>query len=593
MQSPKEERSVARVHLTKAASDMDDAGINKGSAVVKDGEQSEPSHEFVESDTSSPKQQMNNTSSDISPSASPEASGLLSLPWEMISQIVSHLPAHCVISVLPKVCCALRNIGKDSTAWQLRSRRLIGSTASFPVGPREDFDWPVACLELEKLISGWSSVAQVVIREPQDVVADYERVGRRPRALQDELPAAEEQQDDGVGVPEPERVGVIEEAYDGEEGVVFGEEHLDQLREVLDEGLEDHPEPGNGDFGDQPILFEGQNDAPDHQQHEPVGLQEHEEYQPSRSPSPPPALECVTLLSGHIGAINSILLLGGDGAVCATGSRDWDVKLWNLQADSGNMLMHTLTGQGHFNTHQGWVWCLASQGPLLASGGSDETVRLWDLQACGAERGVIKTEAVVICMSYLQDVLLAGTFNKKVLMYDPRAAVPLVKTLKHHSNSILCMAADDKYVISASRDNTVVVHDRRADKRLIKVRLRSYLRSMSYSGSEIWGGDLKGKLRCFSIKQGIIKRLSWFDVGHTAMITGIYKSPGSLYTCSSDFSVKAHIPCGPPKTLCTMRHQEGVLGLSVEAGILAVALGNMCVEIWRPTKSETVKDHVK
>lgn len=37
-------------------------------------------------------------------SPSPEASGLLSLPWEMVTHIASHLPAQCVISVLPKVC---------------------------------------------------------------------------------------------------------------------------------------------------------------------------------------------------------------------------------------------------------------------------------------------------------------------------------------------------------------------------------------------------------------------------------------------------------------------------------------------------------
>lgn len=36
-----------------------------------------------------------------SPSA--EASGLLSLPWEMVTHIASHLPAQCVITVLPKV----------------------------------------------------------------------------------------------------------------------------------------------------------------------------------------------------------------------------------------------------------------------------------------------------------------------------------------------------------------------------------------------------------------------------------------------------------------------------------------------------------
>uniref|UniRef100_A0A3Q2YQI7 F-box and WD repeat domain containing 9 n=1 Tax=Hippocampus comes TaxID=109280 RepID=A0A3Q2YQI7_HIPCM len=476
---------------------------------------------------------------------SPEASGLLSLPWEMVTHIASHLPAQCVISVLPKVCHALRNVGKDNTAWQLRARRLIGPKASFPVGPREDFDWPFACLEIEKLITCWTNVAQV---------------GTKEDLPNGELVAA----DNNAGAMEQEQVELQGGAYAVEEGVVFeemgGEPHpvvdedqLVHLRGVLEERLEDNPE---------------------------------QMMQEDGSLCPPPALECITLLSGHIAEVNSVLLVGGDGAICATGSRDRDVKLWNLQADSSNMLMHTLVGQGHFNTHQGWVWCLASQGPLLASGGFDRTVRLWDLQACGAERGVIRTEAAVICLSCLPDVLLAGTFNENVQMYDPRAAVPLVKTLRHHTNSVLCLAADDEYIISASKDNTVVVHDRRADKSLYKVRLRSYLRSMSYSDREIWGGDIRGLLRCFSMQQGVLNHLSQFDVGHTAMVTGIHKSPGSLYTCSSDFTVKVHIPCGPPKTLCTLRHQDGVSGLSVEAGVLAVTSGDMCVEIWRPRKSD-------
>ncbi|XP_061605724.1 uncharacterized protein fbxw9 isoform X2 [Phyllopteryx taeniolatus] len=434
-----------------------------------------------------------------------------------------------------EVCYALRNVGKDNTAWQLRARRLIGSKAIFPVGPREDFDWPIACLEMEELIACWTRVAQVVAKEHQANVVDPEGVGQQRRALEDG-PAAEGQEDNRAAVIEPGRVEVQEEAYDVEEGVVFeemggvlhpvvGEDQLVELREVLEERLEDNPEEVLEEDGDRPVLFEGQDDAPDHLQdlaH--LGFQGNRghleiQHQPNRSQSPPPALECLTLLSGHIAEINSVLLVGGGGDVCATGSRDRDVKLWNLQADSSNMLMHTLVGQGHFNTHQGWVWCLASQGHLLASGGFDRTVRLWDLQACGAERGVIRTEAAVICLSCLPDVLLAGTFNEKVQMYDPRAAVPLVKSLTHHTNSVLCLAADDKYIISASKDNTVVVHDRRADRRLYKVRV--------------------------------------------------------------------HIPCGPPKTLCTLRHQDGVSGLSVEAGVLAVASGDMCVKIWRLRKSET------
>ncbi|TKS74179.1 Serine/threonine-protein kinase pim-2 [Collichthys lucidus] len=45
-------------------------------------------------------------------------------------------------------------------------------------------------------------------------------------------------------------------------------------------------------------------------------------------------------------------------------------------------------------------------------------------------------------------------------------------------------------------------------------------------------------LHSFSMQTGTIKRLSQFDVGHTAPVTGIHRSHGSLYTCLSDRTVK-------------------------------------------------------
>ncbi|XP_042337433.1 F-box/WD repeat-containing protein 9-like [Plectropomus leopardus] len=164
------------------------------------------------------------------------------------------------------------------------------------------------------------------------------------------------------------------------------------------------------------------------------------------------------------------------------------------------------------------------------------------------------------------------------------AAEPLVKSLRLHGNAVMCLAADDKYIISGSKDCTVAVYDRRAGKGLKKLRLSSYLLSMSYSGCEVWAGDNSGMLHSFSMQAGSLKPLSQFDVGHTALVTGIHRSPGSLYTCSSDRTVKVHIPCAPPRTLCTLNHQAGVNGLSVEAGVLAVASGDASVEIWRPRK---------
>lgn len=517
--------------------------------------------------------------SDSHPSAdastsSVEASGLLSLPWEMVSHIASHLPAQCVITVLPKVCHALSNVGKDNTAWQIRARRLTGSQENFPVGPKDDFDWPTACLEMEQLISYWTDQAYILAKQSQEQVVegDHERGehgGEQAAELQD-------------GAEDVEGVGVAaqEVAYGQDEGLEVAMEGDEIPGNQLDENAV--ALVGGEQYDRQDGVLNPQENLDPRLLGNEGPLER--EGEPARSPSPSPALECITLPSEHIAQVNSVLLVGGEGRFCATGSRDWNVKLWDLEAGHCGKLLHTLGGQGQFNTHRGWVWCLASQGPLLASGGFDSTVRLWDLPSGGAERGTIKTGAAVLCLSCQTDTLLAGTFDRKVNMYDPRAAEPLVKSLRLHGNAVMCLAADDKYIISGSKDCTVAVYDCRAGKGLKKIRLKSYLLSMSYSGNEVWAGDNRGMLHSFSMQAGTLKAVSQFDVGHTAMITGIHRSPGSLYTCSSDRTVKVHIPCSPPRTLCTLQNQVGVNGLSVEAGVLALASGETCVDVWRPRK---------
>ncbi|XP_016295638.1 F-box/WD repeat-containing protein 9-like [Sinocyclocheilus anshuiensis] len=93
---------------------------------------------------------------ETSPSPSSNGTSLLSLPWEIVTQIASHLPAQCGINVLPQVCQTLGKLGEDRLAWQLRAQKLSGPAASFPVGPKEDFDWSKACVEMEQLIGCWT-----------------------------------------------------------------------------------------------------------------------------------------------------------------------------------------------------------------------------------------------------------------------------------------------------------------------------------------------------------------------------------------------------------------------------------------------------
>jgi WD40 repeat protein len=75
------------------------------------------------------------------------------------------------------------------------------------------------------------------------------------------------------------------------------------------------------------------------------------------------------ILSGHL---NSIYSLGfsPDGRTLATGSADWDIKLW--QTGDGS-LTHTLEG----HTEEVFSVAFSPDGQFLASGSADNSVRLW------------------------------------------------------------------------------------------------------------------------------------------------------------------------------------------------------------------------
>ncbi|XP_033054112.1 F-box/WD repeat-containing protein 9 isoform X3 [Trachypithecus francoisi] len=292
--------------------------------------------------------------------------------------------------------------------------------------------------------------------------------------------------------------------------------------------------------------------------------------------------EYFCLANGHLAAIDSVLLLQG-GSLCLSGSRDRTVNLWDLRqlgTEPSQVLVKTL-GTKRNSTHEGWVWSLAAQDHRVCSGSWDSTVKLWDLAADGQQFGEIKTSSAVLCLSYLSDVLVTGTYDKKVAIYDPRASPALLKCQQLHSRPVLALMADGQHIISGSEDRTLVVVDRRANRVLQRLQLDSYLLCMSYQEPQLWAGDNHGLLHVFVNRNGCLQLVRSFDVGHSFPITGIQYSVGALYTTSTDKSIRVHVPTDPPRTICTRKYDSTLNRVCAEGNLVVAGSGDVSLEVWR------------
>lgn len=278
--------------------------------------------------------------------------------------------------------------------------------------------------------------------------------------------------------------------------------------------------------------------------------------------------------------------LMNNGTILASGSRDrylnvLDLTKYNPDDPDSIKAMKVFSDD---KAHKGWIWSLASHENRLCSGSWDTYIKLWDLDNGVKEYNKYKCKSAILGIHFEANQIYAAGYDRHVYIIDPRESE--VHRKRYHRRPVLCLAADDKYIVTGSEDKTIAVFDRRAGQVYKTIQLESFAMDISFGHQQLWVADKEGNLQLYDASLGQFEHIKTYDVGHKGKATGVIYSPGAIFTSSTDNTIKVLEPNLSPAAITTINdHTAPVTRLTYQNGVLASAGSDVSVGIWIPKQT--------
>ena len=298
--------------------------------------------------------------------------------------------------------------------------------------------------------------------------------------------------------------------------------------------------------------------------------------------------QVVRELHGHSGGVRS-LAFSPDGQKLATGSYDDTIRVWNLK--SGKSLF-VLRG------HSGDVRSLSfsPDGSILASGSADKTIRLWDLKS-GTSLHVFKghtREVLDVAFSPGGRTLASGSADKTILIWDSWG-FKLYRELHGHSGGVRSVAfsPDGETLASGSFDTTILLWNLESG-----IRLRLYsghtdaVRSVAFSpdGRKLISGSADHTIRVWDVRSGkSLRKLK----GHSGGVRSASFSPdgNTLISGSADRTVRLWDFPVEQRWIELSGHSGGIRSVAFHPDGRALASGSYdnTIRIWDVASGDTLQ----
>jgi len=303
-----------------------------------------------------------------------------------------------------------------------------------------------------------------------------------------------------------------------------------------------------------------------------------------------PSMRGLVCGSAHYSCVDTVKILED---VVVSGSRDRGINIWSIdqllaEEGEGGSSAPALKSP---DSHKGWVWSFskAGEGNKLVSGSWDNTVKFWQVTPTSLveTRKPINLKVAVLCTSLHQDEVVAGTFDKKVVMMDRRECNRKINYYKCHSKPVLAVKTTETIILSLSEDRTLCIYDRRARKRMGRVTIpgSSFPLCFSHSESSLYVGDKGGSLHLLDPTGDRFDVVEEYQGLHSGKINSVVHGLGSVITADSEGDIKAFHPSRNLELINTLKNPDcgeaTKIDYCVDRQILAGAFSNNTVKIWR------------
>ncbi len=156
--------------------------------------------------------------------------------------------------------------------------------------------------------------------------------------------------------------------------------------------------------------------------------------------------QCTATLTGHGHTVLSLAIFDGK---LFSGSIDRTIKVWDLKT---GQCTATLTG------HEKSVCSLAALNGKLFSGSSDKTIKVWDLKTGQCTATLTGHGNWVLSLAVFDGKLFSGSADNTIKVWDLKTG-KCTATLTGHEKSVCSLAALNGKLFSGCADNTIKVWD--------------------------------------------------------------------------------------------------------------------------------------